>query len=232
MQARNIKFTLLFAGLIGLIAASVYLPAHAGCFDDRDPGMDWSGCKKTNKLLNKSNFTGSRFDDAILALSKLDDSNFTNASLVKTDMTRASAQRSRFIGADMNKSVGYRAVFDNAILKKVNLSKSEYFRASFRNAEIEDSDWSKSELGRVDFTAARLRNVEFRFTNLSRVVFNETILKNVNFEGAYTYLTHFENVDLRDVRNLSQLQLDLSCGSPDTILPDGLRMPDTWPCEE
>ena len=41
--------------------------AHAGCNDRRAPGMDWSGCKKTSKMLDDTNFKGSRFDDANLA---------------------------------------------------------------------------------------------------------------------------------------------------------------------
>ena len=80
------------AAMFGLLVMTAN-PAVAGCFDDRAPGMDWSGCKKTNKILDDSNFSGSRFDDAILAMSSLDDSNFKGASLVKADMTRASARR-------------------------------------------------------------------------------------------------------------------------------------------
>jgi uncharacterized protein YjbI with pentapeptide repeats len=229
MNAGKLKQIAVMCCLLGWFMAN---PATAGCFDKREPGMDWSGCKKTNKLLNESNFTGSRFDDANLALSNLDDSNFKGASLVKTDMTRASAKRGNFENADLTKSVGYRAEFDGSRLKNTNLTKSEFFRASFRQAEIIDSDWSKSELGRVDFTAARLQNVSFQYTNLSRVVFNKASLDNVDFKGAYTYLTHFENVDLRKVSNLSQIQLDLSCGDRNTGLPEGRWMPDTWPCEE
>ena len=84
----------------------------------------------------------------------------------------------------------------------------------------------------MNFSSARLNGVSFQFTDLSRVIFNAAKLTDVDFRGAYTYLTHFENVDLRKVSNLSQLQLDLSCGDRTTQLPEGRRMPDTWPCEE
>ena len=62
-------------------------------------------------------------------------------------------------------------------------------------------------------------------------MFSGAKLENVEFRGAYTYLTHFENVDLRNV-NLSQLQIDLSCGNLETRLPEGRWMPDTWPCTD
>ena len=69
---------------------------RADCDDKSYPGMDWSGCKKMNKMLDNKNFSGSKFDKANLSSSKLDNSNFTGASLVKTDLTRASLNQSIF----------------------------------------------------------------------------------------------------------------------------------------
>ena len=197
----------IFAGL--LISAQV---AHAGCYDKRGPGVDWSGCKKFNKML--------------------DDNDFTGASMVKTDMSRSSATSSRFHDADLTKAVGYRANFDRASFSNTNLTKSEFSRASFKNAKIKNVDWSKAELGRADFSGAKLQNVSFSFTNLSRVNFANADLSGIDFEGAYTYLTHFESLDLRQVQHLSQIQIDLACGNLETRLPEGRWIPDTWPCIE
>ena len=122
--------------LVGLLILAASNPAVAGCYDKRSPGMDWSGCKKTNKMLDDSNFSGSRFDYTNLTRSTLDDSNFKGASMVKANMTRATARGSRFVDADLTKAVGYRAVFDGATLEKTNLTKSEFFRASFRDSKI------------------------------------------------------------------------------------------------
>jgi len=93
-------------------------------------------------------------------------------------------------------------------------------------------DWSKSELGRVDFSDARLKDVNFQFSNISRAIFSGASLSDVDFKGAYTYLTHFEGLDLRQVRNLTQIQIDMSCGNLETRLPEGRWIPDTWPCVE
>lgn len=218
-----------FVLILGLLPAG---SALAKCSDRRAPGIDWSGCKKTSKMMGESNFSGGRFDDANLALSQVDDSNFTGASLVKTDLTRSSAVRSKFIDADLTKAVGYRANFDHAVLRNTKLTKSEFSRAHFKSAVITDVDWSKSELGRVDFSGARLRNVDFSFSNLSRVVFGNSRLDNVSIAGAYTYLTHFEDTDLTGFRDLTQEQIDLACGNGRTRLPSDRRMPDSWPCEE
>ncbi len=207
--------------------------AQAGCNDKRSPGMDWSGCKKTNKMLDDSNFSDSHFDNANLSRSSLDGVNFSGASLVKTDLTKVvSANRARFIRADLTKAVGYRANFEHAIVQDSNLTKSEFSRANFKNTELSGIDWSKSELGRIDFSGARLDQVSFEFTNLSRARFSSAHLTNVNLEGAYTYLTRFQGVDLRGTSNLRQFQLDIACGDDSTRLPDGLSQSENWPCTE
>ncbi len=152
MQPSNIKPMPLSIILLACVLLLFFAPLEAGCYDRREPGMDWSGCKKTNKMLDDSDFTGSRFDDANMMMSSLDKSRFKGASLVKADLSRTTARYSYFEDADLSKSVGYRAVFDHATIKNSLLTKSEYFRASFREAKISDVDWSRSELGRVDFS--------------------------------------------------------------------------------
>jgi uncharacterized protein YjbI with pentapeptide repeats len=218
--------------LIFVVTLTVTSTVQADCYDKRKPGMDWSGCKKTNKMLNRQNFTESDFDDTNFSKSNLERSNFTNASMVKTEFTRASLNHADFTGADMTKSAGYRASFDNAIFAKTIMTKSEYFRASFQGAKFSHTDMSRAEMGRADFTDAELSNVSFEFTNLARAIFKGSKLVNVNFRGAYTFLTRFEDVDLREVARISQLQLELACGNEGTQLPDGLEKPDRWPCED
>ena len=70
MKTANLMQLVPIVGLLLLLTGT----AQAGCYDDREPGMDWSGCKKTNKILDDSDFTGSRFDNATLARSTLNDS--------------------------------------------------------------------------------------------------------------------------------------------------------------
>ena len=112
------------------------------------------------------------------------------------------------------------------------MTKSEFSRASFQGAEFSDVDWSRAELGRADFSNARLEGVNFEYSNLSRAKFNGAKLMNVNFSGAYTYLTHFENVDLSMTSQLSQAQLEKACGNDKTQLPQGLERPVSWNCAE
>ncbi len=219
-------------GLVYVITVMLMNTVEAGCYDKKSPGMDWSGCKKTNKMLDDENFSGSKFVNANLSWSNLDNSNFTDASLVKADLTRASFNQSNFSGADLTKAVGYRTSFNGAIFSETRMTKSEFSRASFEGAEISNIDWSRSELGRVNFLNAQLIDVSFEYSNISRAIFNGARLTRVNFSGTYTYLTHFENVDLRMTSELSQAQLEIACGDEKTRLPQGLKRPASWPCLE
>ena len=101
MDAKITKQILL---LIFLTPFAFINQASAGCFDKREPGMDWSGCKKMNKML--------------------DDSIFKSAKLVKTNMTRSSATGAEFYKSDLSKAVGYRANFSNTVVKETNMTKS------------------------------------------------------------------------------------------------------------
>lgn len=208
MKLKLLRYVFALTCAVFLTAVQV---AHAGCYDKSAP-VDWSGCKKTNKML--------------------DDIDFTGASLIKADVTRSSLTSSRFHNADLTKAVGYRTNFDRVELTNTNMTKSEFSRASFKNTKIKGVDWSKAELGRADFSDAFMENVSFSFTNLSRANFKNATLSGVDFKGAYTYLTRFQGVDLRNAKNLGQIQIDLSCGDSDTRLPEGRWMPDTWPCIE
>lgn len=194
--------------------AALLVPAyaHADCSDGVEPGVDWSGCKKTYKML--------------------DDYDFTGATMVKTDLSRTSATLSRFDNANLSRAVGYRASFDGASFRNTNLTKSEFMRASLKQAEIKDVDWSKSELGRADFRGARLSNVNFEFSNISRARFGGAVIDKVNFWGAYTYRTDFRGADLSHAVNLGPIQLRLACGDDTTILPSNLTAPPEWPCAE
>jgi len=209
MNGKRIKQTLLLTCLVLIVSLN---QVYAKCTDRRAPGVDWSGCKKTNKML--------------------DDSNFNGARLVKTNMSLSSATNSQFNNSDLTKAAGYRADFDQVTLQNSIMTKSEFSRATFRDATISDVDWSKAELGRVDFSGAELKNVSFVYSNISRVRFANAKLKDVDFWRAYTYRTRFEDVDLSQVQRLSQLQLEIACGNANTRLPEDRLMPDNWPCEE
>jgi uncharacterized protein YjbI with pentapeptide repeats len=91
---------------------------------------------------------------------------------------------------------------------------------------------SRAEMGRADFTGAELNNVSFEFTNLARATFKGSKLVKIDFSGTHTYLTHFEDANLKYVTQITQVQLEIACGNEATQLPERLSRPASWPCEE
>ena len=53
----------------------------------------------------------------------------------------------------------------------------------------------------------------------------------LNFTDAFLFLTRFEGLDLSAATGLQQMQIDLACGDDKTKLPEGLKVPATWPCK-
>jgi hypothetical protein len=51
-------------------------------------------------------------------------------------------------------------------------------------------------------------------------------------QRAYLYWARFEGTDLSQVKDLTQDQLNITCGDQTTKLPQGLMAPKHWPCGE
>lgn len=215
-----------------LLLTAVALSAHASCTDRRAPGVDWSGCKKTHKMLNQQDFSNAKFDGTNLGSGRLDRSDFTDGSFIKAELSRSNIKNSHFERTNMSKAIGYHTDFSASRFINTLMTKSEFSRASFKNATFQQVDWSRSELGRVEFEGAKLEGVKFEHSNLSRARFTGATLEQVDFIGAYTFYTRFEGVDLRHTKNITQEQINMACGDSKTVLPYGLNRPNTWPCSD
>jgi len=67
---------------------------------------------------------------------------------------------------------------------------------------------------------------------LPRSIFHGANLTGVSFKRAYLYWARFEGTDLSVVKDLTQEQLDITCGDQMTKLPPSLSVPKSWPCGE
>jgi uncharacterized protein YjbI with pentapeptide repeats len=84
----------------------------------------------------------------------------------------------------------------------------------------------------VLFQSAKLTKTDFSYSNLSRARLDGLDLQGANFTGSYMYLTQLGGANLREVTGLTQAQIDIACGTPQTQLPAGLTPPKSWPCKE
>ena len=91
-----------------------------------------------------------------------------------------------------------------------NLEKAELGRALLVNADLTDANLERAYLARADLRNARLTGA--------------------NLRGAEFYLADLRGADIAGAQNLTQEQLEDSCGDDTTSLPPGLAAPPTWPC--
>jgi hypothetical protein len=71
---------------------------------------------------------------------------------------------------------------------------------------------------------AQLHAARLSGAMLTGARFTKAKLTDVDFAGAKLNDTILDGADLRGARNLTQHQLDLACGDPETQLPDGLQI--------
>ncbi len=222
----------LFRSALGVFLAVAFAQTgYASCYDHPKPGVDWSGCHKRSKKLKGKDLTGGKFANTDFSYSTLRDVNFKNANLHRAVLVKASLANANLEGADMSKAQGMRANIQRAVLDRANLTKSEFSRADFANASLIEANLSKANFSRAIFSAADFSGANFSYSNISRADFRGAVLTGANFQGAYTLHARFEGADISDTLGLSYNQLSVACGNDATLLPSGVKRPDSWPCE-
>ena len=216
---------------VGMILAFSPSAAMAGCGDKPAPGVVWSECDKSRKVMTNADLSDSKMDWSNLSATDLTGAILTNANLFRANVTRTSLRDSNLTGANLRKVQGLRAKFDGTTAINANFSFSELNRSTFSGADLTGTDFSKAELSRVDLSATKLDNATFRYANVSRANFAGSSLSATNFEGSYTFLMRVEGVDLSKSKGWTAPQLEIACGDKETTLPAGLERPTSWPCK-
>ena len=126
-----------------------------------------------------------------------------------------------------------------------NPTAPEGHRANFCEADLSDVDFHMAMLVGANFTKAKLQNVQLERANLSRANFSEAQLQGVNLDNAMLHLAIFQRAvfhdaslqnamlyqaklqgaDLRNVKGLTQIQINMACLDTHTKLPRGLSHP-------
>jgi uncharacterized protein YjbI with pentapeptide repeats len=227
------------AGFAGLALAGAVLlavgandPAQAGdCNNVAAPGLDWSGCSKTNIMLQGNDLHGANLAETHFDSTDLSNADLTSANLEKATLVRAWLKNAHADAANFARIEAYRSDFSNASAKGASFANAELQRAEFGGAQLTNADFQKAELGRADFDKAVLTGSKFSLANLSRATLSGATIKGpVAFDGAFMFLTRIEGLDLSAATGLEQQQINLACGDKDTLLPSGLKTPQAWPC--
>jgi uncharacterized protein YjbI with pentapeptide repeats len=228
------KITPLILAFLSIQFSATYLieKAYASCSDKPTQGVNWEGCRKRNLVLSgndlrNGNFSQTNFASTDMRSTKIGGADFTKAVLIRAVIDGSSARQANF-----EKAVGYRASFQNSDLSDTIFRKTELIRVNFSGSNLIGANFSKSDAGRTMFDGAIMGNNNFSFANIARADFRKAIMKGaVVIEGAFTFQTRFEGVDLTNFVGLQQWQIDIACGNETTVLPEGLNKPALWSCE-
>ncbi|MDO1581597.1 pentapeptide repeat-containing protein [Rhizobium oryzicola] len=203
------------------------------CRREASSGVDWSSCKKRLLMLGGSDFKGANLAETDFSMTDLSRTDMTGAVLEKATTIRAYIAGASMVGANFNKVEGYRSDFTEAKADKATFVAAELQRVSFVGASLVGADFSKAELGRADFRKSIMGNTSFRLANLSRADLRDIRIQgSIDLSGAVMFRTRIDGMDLKQVKGLSQTQVDLACGDKNTVLPPGLNRPEDWECGE
>jgi len=216
-------------------AASLFLgnsTAEAGnCRNTPASGIDWTGCAKKNLMLSGSDFSHGNLAEADLSATDLRDSDFTGANLSKAKVSRAWLGGAHAEKANFEKIEGYRTGFQKISAKGASFAGAELQRANFEGADLTGVSFEKAELSRVVFDKAILTGTSFGSANLARADLSNAVFEGaLDFSNAFLSLTRIEGVDLSSSIGIEQHQVDMACGDGKTKLPQGLTVPQSWPC--
>ena len=105
----------------------------------------------------------------------------------------------------------------------INLKSAILPDASLRFASLLDADLQAADLTRADLVHARLDRA-----NLKDAILKDAVLDSANLAEADLRRANLSGASLKDVRNLTQSQIDNTIGDETTVLPDYLEVPNAW----
>ena len=173
-----------------------------------------SGANLANLNLMGFRLTGAQAEKTIF-----NESIFFQMELTRLYAPHAEFKKANFIGANLNESDLGSANFEKAKLSWSSMKGSILSHTVMNEAEMIETDLSRAVLESASLEKANLSRAVFKGAFLNRVRFSEADLTGAMFEGAV-----LNGADLGSARNLTQAQLDLTCGDKDTILAAGLSI--------
>jgi len=116
------------------------------------------------------------------------------------------------------------ADLSGANLSLANLSRANLWRADLSRASLGSANLSRAKLSVAKLGFADLRFASLDHANLSGANLSGADLSRADLGGAELSGANLSGADLREVRNLTQTQLDEACGNADTKLLEGLTL--------
>ncbi len=199
--------------------------------------------------MNGASFPRSNFTGADLSYAQLRGSNFSRAIFRRTDLSNVDTEGSNFSRADfsgaaldkinarsvnlshaiLNGSKGNGAQFLNSHFTYTRMlgvwfQNSKFDTCDFTNTDFSGANFRQSTFVKSNMDRTRMGNVDFTDAHFDRVNFQNAKFGNAHLKNTKFTTTILAGADLSFVRNLTQKQLDQSCGSKQTRLPKGFTI--------
>lgn len=114
--------------------------------------------------------------------------------------------------------------FGYKVLSNLNFSGAQFRGADFTAITMDRTNLARADLSEVNAYAGRFIGANFSEAKLDRASFTGGYLGRSDLTGASLTGTNFSGTDLRNVRGLTQAQLDAACGDRFTRLSGGLTI--------
>ena len=161
------------------------------------------------------------------------------------DPTAPDGYRANFCEADLGGALLNDAMLAGANFAKAKLHKAQFHkaqqngsnltRANFTEAQLQGANLDYAMLHLAILKKAKLQKTQLKHANLTRANFSEAKLQGANLDYAMLYQTNLQGANLtgaslkganlRNVKGLTQNQINMACLNKHTKLPPGLSRP-------
>jgi hypothetical protein len=114
-----------------------------------------------------------------------------------------------------------------AILTVIGRRNLSFEKANDR-LNLTDTNLNGADLGGADLNGATLNGAALHGANLDGADLNSANLTSAGLTGANLTGANLTSADLKDSIDLAQSQVDSALGDKDTVLPQGIVMPESW----
>lgn len=168
----------------------------------------------------------------------LENANLQNIDLARIDLEKAQMRSVRLDDSDLTDALLFSAELSEANLNgttliRTHLSFANLENASLMLADLTDAKLFGANLTNSNFAATVLDNADLREAKLEGAMFNSAGMRGAQVSTTKPLSSHMGMgrpiCDLRNVRGLTQEQVDTMSGDSGTLLPEHLKHPAHWP---
>jgi hypothetical protein len=145
-----------------------------------------------------------------------------------TDSKDPEGHRANFCGAQLSHYNFQGTTLDSAIFQMAMLTDAKFIgitlnKAQLQGANLSAADFNGAHLIGAELDHAMLHRAKFQNADLREASLRHAMLYQAEFHQAKLHIAQLQGANLRDVKGLTQSQINLACLDVTTILPTDLK---------